>query len=249
MWGWNLISLLCGLAIWQGGLDIGAICCIDMAWLRTWSCEKAVHGDLVILALLLLHLVEPLWTHNHAGELFISKILKWSWALQRPLEDLEHWECWEEIRPSRNWLELQGLAGAPEIVCGVDTPKFWIDPPASWIISPRPSSSFNSDPNRLKHTSFKREKSDLQDGVIYLWFCWHLFVKMSHISLDTKKSDLQDDVIYLWFCWHLFVKKSCVSLDTKKSDLQDGVIYLLFSWHFFVKMSHISLDTKISWRW
>ena len=58
------------------------------------------------------------------------------------------------------------------------SPKLYIDPPASCSISPNPSSSFNSYPMHMNYISSESKKSDLQDGVFYLSFCWLLFTEI-----------------------------------------------------------------------
>ena len=78
-------------------------------------------------------------------------------------------------------------------------PRTPIDPPPSCINSPRPCSSCNSYPNQVILIPLESKKSDLQDGVICLSICWHLFVQMSYTSLNHKISwDQQFTELYIF---------------------------------------------------
>ena len=79
--------------------------------------------------------------------------------------------------------------------------------PTCWRNSPNPCSSLNSEPNRTRHIPFESKKSDLQDGIIYLSICWHLFAMACHAALGSRKLDLQGGIIDLVLVWHLFVIK------------------------------------------
>ena len=106
---------------------------------------------------------------------------------------------------------------------GIDwSPKLYIDPPASCFTSPSPSSSFNYYPMHMIIYHPKAKKSDLQDGIFYLSFCW---LKNSHISLLAMVS-----VAMLW--WMILLVLFFVSWHMSSTAAQEQLPSNFEAWCF-----------------